>query len=98
MSLDPSAVAVHERTAGPAAGERPLDPAHWWHETWATATSPAIPVGPAPAGTAPVGPTPVGARSAVGGSLGVLVSRSQLPAWVQSIRTVVWPDACSRPH
>ncbi|MBF5081502.1 hypothetical protein [Quadrisphaera sp. INWT6] len=85
MSLDPSAVAVHERTAGPAADERSLDPAHWWHETWAAATSPAIPVGRAP----------LGVRSAVGGSLGSLASRSQLPAWVQRVRAAVWPDACS---
>lgn len=86
MSLDPSAVAVHERTAGPAADEHPVDPAHWWHETWATATSPAIPVGAAR----------VGAGSAVGGSLGALASRSQLSAWVERVRAVVWPDACSR--
>jgi len=91
MSLDQSAVAVRERTAGPAADESPLDPAHWWHETWATATSPAIPVGRAP----------VRARSAVGGSLGSLASlasRSQLSGWVQRVRAVVWPDACSRPR
>jgi len=96
MSLDPSAVAVHERTAGPAADEHPVDPARWWHETWATATSPAIPVGQAPVGLALVGSAPVGARSVVGGSLGALASRSQLSAWVQRVRTVVWPDACSR--
>lgn len=92
MSLDPSAVAVHERVGGPVVDERPLDPAHWWHETWAAATSPAVPVGPAPVSAR------IALGGSLGGSLGALASRSQLPAWVQRVRAVVWPDACSRPH
>jgi len=72
MSLDPSAVAVHERTAGPAADGSPLDPAHWWHETWATATSPAIPVG---------GPLGRRGSSASPSQLPVWVQRVRAAVW-----------------